>query len=216
MFTKEFAVMAERQPVVIWPMDFPEAPLIEWAKEFLRPEVTFVDIGAHVGTYALSYAPLCKAVYAFEPQRLTFCRLCAGISLNRLTNVYPKNVALADSSRSAELKIISTDGGGSSIKNLTSNINPIGTEIVECRTLDSYALESVGFIKIDVEGAELEVLKGATNTIQAYKPKILMEVWDDDSYAAHRKELSVYLEGIGYKHTVVAGFSYMWVCEPKL
>lgn len=202
-------------PLVIWPGEFPEGPLIEWGKQFLKPDGIFVDVGAHVGTYTLSYAPLCRAVYAFEPQRITFCHLCTGITLNGLNNVHPKNIALSDSSGEADLRIISSDGGGSSIKALPSNINPMSMEKVECRRLDSYALSGVIFMKIDVEGAELDVLKGAANTIKTDKPKILMEVWTEDWYTAQRKELAAYMAEIGYKCIVVSGYPHMWLCEPK-
>jgi FkbM family methyltransferase len=204
-----------QKPTVIWPGEFPEASLIAWAKQLIKGD--FVDIGAHVGTYSLSYAPHCGKVYAFEPQRMTFYRLCAGIIMNRCTNVYAHNVALVgpDSPITMELKIISDDGGGSSVMSLPTNKQPLGTERVECRTLDSYELINVGLIKIDVEGAELEVLKGAKKTLARCHPKLLVEVWNDDWYAQQRKDLDVFLKSEGYKWQPVLGYPHMWICEPK-
>lgn len=209
-------VEAMHQPTVIWPGDFPEAALISWAKQLLDPNKEFVDIGAHVGTYALTYAPICTKVHAFEPQRMTYYRLCTGIVMNRLTNVYAHNVALTKPGiLSTELKIISTDGGGSSIVNLPSNRTPLDTETVECRTLDSYKLTNVGLIKIDVEGSELDVLRGGVETIRKCRPKLLVEVWVDDWYTAKRDELRAFLKAEKYHAQPIAGFPHMWVADPR-
>jgi len=53
----------------------PEAPLIDWATQFIALDETFVDIGAHVGTWTQHFALKCKQVHAFEPQQTTYERL---------------------------------------------------------------------------------------------------------------------------------------------
>jgi FkbM family methyltransferase len=193
----------------------PEKSLIDWTKkELLNRNKAFVDIGAHVGTYALSFAPHCSQVYAFECQATTYYHLCAGIALNGATNIQAHRVALSSSRGSSELRIISTDGGGSSICSLPTNSAPLGTERVKVKTLDSYKLRNVGLIKIDVEGNELKVLKGAIKTLKKNNyPKILFETWPDKWYETQKTELSNYLRELGYKVLPISGYSQMFLAE---
>jgi FkbM family methyltransferase len=69
---------------------------------------------------------------------------------------------------------------------------------IPLRTLDSFQFEKVGFIKIDVEGHELEVLRGAAKTIQRYHPHLLIEVREDNLM-----QLSALLNDWGYAQTTL-------------
>jgi FkbM family methyltransferase len=73
------------------------------------------------------------------------------------------------------LNVVSRDGGGSSLHRLDEPL--LGTEQINVNTLDSYGLSGVGFVKMDVEGNELEVLRGGRETLmQSGFPPILMEI----------------------------------------
>ncbi len=75
----------------------PEFALIRWALQFLPSAGhTFLDVGAHVGTWSLLFAQQCRHVHAFEPQRSTFHRLCGGIALSGAQNVTAHRLALSD------------------------------------------------------------------------------------------------------------------------
>jgi FkbM family methyltransferase len=195
----------------------PEASLIEWSLTDVLPKgKTFIDIGAHVGTYALSFARQCPQVFAFECQENTYYHLCAGIALNGLKNVVAHRVALSDGSESSgELRIISVDGGGSSVvSDLPTHRRPLTTERVELRTLDSFGLENIGLIKIDVEGGELAVLRGAVETLQRNDyPKILFEAWPDEWYAERKVELFDFLKKLGYTIIPILGYPQMFLAE---
>lgn len=145
-----------------------ESSLIDWCKQFLKPDKSFLDIGAHTGTYALSLAPYCTRVEAFEPQRATYYSLCGSIALSNLTHkVQAHNFGLGseDQVGAQKLNIVSQDGGGSSL--WTSSQHPtLRTEIIEVKTLDSLGLSNIGFVKMDVEDNELSVLKGAQETFR--------------------------------------------------
>lgn len=159
-----------------------EKSLIKWSvTNFKNPEKVFLDIGAHMGTYAVNLAKFFHHTHAFEAQRETYYCLAGNVALNGLTpKITAHQVALTshdDKGKTMELKIVSDDGGGSSIKNLANNTNPIETEKVETKALDDYQLDNIGFIKIDVEGAELDVLKGAVNTLKRNDyPPFIFEV----------------------------------------
>ena len=188
-----------------------ERGVIYWCLEnFIQPDRVFLDIGAHVGTYTLVCAPRALHTYAFECSPKTFCYLAANLALHGLEyKVSPISCALGESEGSLDYIIRSNDGGGNGIKVLNSGDTTLPKVKVHVRTLDSFHMESVGFIKMDVEGAELEVLKGARETLERYKPPILFESWGewktDVDARGLRSELFSYLSTIGYKVQPVSG-----------
>lgn len=143
-----------------------ECQLIEWCKQFCKKDRLFLDIGAHTGTYSISLSDQCSEVHCFEPQRSTYYALCGGVALSNLRNIVCHNVGLGSEPQVGErtLHIVSTDGGGSTIHEPASGV--LKTETIEIRTLDSFGLKNVGFIKMDVEENELFVLQGATRTLE--------------------------------------------------
>ncbi|MBU6446990.1 MAG: FkbM family methyltransferase, partial [Verrucomicrobia bacterium] len=188
-----FFVMKGNNPTADWILNtgIPEKSLIEWCKTQCDKTKIFVDIGAHMGTYALSLAPFCKEVHAFECQQMTYYQLCGGIALNEYYNVQAHQCALGkseDNEKIMSLKIISEDGGGSSICNLPTNQQCLREERVKVRSLDSFHLENIGFMKIDVEGAEIDVLKGAEKTLQnSGWPPFIFEAWPDPWFAQQKE-----------------------------
>jgi len=176
-----------------------ECQLIEWCKQFCSKDKVFLDIGAHSGTYSISLADGAKEVYSFEPQRMTYYSLCGSVALSGKENVTCLQVGLGspDQVGRQTLKIVSNDGGGSSLHS-TSGI--LREESIEIKTLDSYGLENIGFIKMDVEENELFVLKGGLETIRRnHFPTILFESNFDN------KELFDYIRSIGYKDIIQVG-----------
>jgi FkbM family methyltransferase len=154
-----------------------ESSLMEWAKQFCSKEKVFLDIGAHTGTYSICLAPLVKHVISFEPQVQTYYALCGSVALSNLYNVTCMNIALGDKTQTGVSKLLirSEDGGGSSLLPI-DGATIIGEENVNVETLDSYQLSNIGFIKIDVEFNEINVLKGAVETLKRNNlPTLLFE-----------------------------------------
>ena len=152
-----------------------EKYIIESVKQFCSTDKNVLDIGAHSGTYSISLADNSKQVYAFEPQRMTYYTLCGSVALSNCTNVTCINVGLGSEDQVGKktLNIVSPDGGGSTLE---AREKVLATEEVEIKTLDSFNIENIGFIKIDVEENELNVLEGAVVTLEKSNyPKILFE-----------------------------------------
>lgn len=189
----------------------PEHSLILWVKEnFLHPEWAFVDAGAHLGTYSLHFAPHVRAVYAFEPQRTTYHRLCGGIALNGYTNVCAFHTALGDRDGRAQLKLQGDEGGLSTIASGIPHAEHFPVEEVPVNMLDWYALEKIGLMKIDVEGSELAVLRGARQTLERSGfPRLLVEVWTDAWFTEQREAVRAELERIGYKLDAIPNYPHM-------
>jgi FkbM family methyltransferase len=170
-----------------------EKNLISWTKILCSKDKIMLDIGAHTGTYTISLAEHCKHVYAFEPQKMTYYSLCGSVALSNITNVTCINYGLGSEEQVGTkiLNIVSDDGGGSTLHN--NNYNILKTEEIEIKTLDSFNIDNIGFIKIDVEDNELQVLEFAQNTLKnSNYPKILFEMNN------YNTKLTDFLKGLKY------------------
>jgi FkbM family methyltransferase len=177
-----------------------------------EPDGIVLDIGANLGTFCV---PLAKKVskhtyHAFEPQRIIHYQLCANTFINGLDNVHCHNFGLSDKEERLMLTMpdYASEGniGAFSIdKEVRENEYECTTEgrkePMVVFTLDSGAHKNVRLIKIDVEGHELEVIKGGIKTIKANNyPPIIFEAWTwKPWYQEKRKSLLEYLEGHGYE-----------------
>jgi len=128
---------------------------------FLRKGDVFFDVGANIGSYTVLAASLKKAkVMAFEPVPLTFEKLNLNVKLNQLEELVTLHNA-AIGSRKSEL-FFSTDQG---TLNHVVNENYANSVRVDVLSLDKIHKETPILIKIDVEGFETEVIKGAANLL---------------------------------------------------
>jgi len=158
---------------------------LAFVDRFLRPGMTFLDIGANDGLYA-TLASKCVGphgtVWAFEPSSRELSRLERNLELNHLTvRVFP--LALADSNGTAELRVAPYGHEGlNTLGSFVHEIDAGGGEKVQLARLDDILeknpLAHLDFIKLDVEGAELRVLKGALSALQRYRPVLLFELSD--------------------------------------
>lgn len=129
--------------------------------DYCRPGDTVIDVGANIGEVAIVCGQSVGQsghVFAFEPHPRTYRFLVGNLSFNRCTNVSPRNVALGEADGMIRLSDDKRDD--------MNRIDVTGTIPVVMTTLDSAVPPSaVAFLKVDVEGAELGVLRGATQTI---------------------------------------------------
>ncbi|MEQ8735773.1 MAG: FkbM family methyltransferase [Rhodospirillaceae bacterium] len=134
-----------------------------------------LDVGANKGVYTWLLADLASHVHAFEPNPKAYQWLDRSLPKN--VSAYP--LALSDTNGQSTL-FLPQRGRGYSNQMGSLNRNkaesPHATVPVDVKTLDSFAFENVGFIKIDVEGFEAEVLRGAKETLKRCKPTLLIEL----------------------------------------
>lgn len=146
------------------------------ALSYVRDWSLAVDAGAHVGFWALDMAARFKQVHCFEAAPDTY--KCLMKNLEDLPNVTTHHIALGHESGSVTIHEREKRRKGTNSPHQSGSrwVKPEqfgGT--VAMRTLDSYALPSCGFMKIDVEGFEEFVLRGAKHLIKQFRPVIIME-----------------------------------------
>jgi FkbM family methyltransferase len=129
-----------------------------------------VDIGANLGRTVVPLARKAGHLYAFEPQPRMFELLKENIAQNDLTNVTAKHMALGAAFGSAGVPGTDYDKPG----DFGGCTLTLGDD-VKVATLDSFNLDKCHFIKVDVEGMEADVLRGAEETIKRCKPILYVE-----------------------------------------
>ena len=170
---------------------------VEMFDALLTAESVALDVGANIGAHTVPMAKKARFVVAIEPQRLIFQTLCANIALNRLKNVQALHAAVGAESGVVSLPVLDPDQennfGGYSIPVMANHDVP--SDQVAIVPIDSMEFARVDFMKIDVEGMELEVLKGATKTIQEHR--LVLYVKNDRK--ENSEALKAYIKELGYE-----------------
>jgi FkbM family methyltransferase len=183
-----------------------------------QPDGIAVDAGAYIGLHTVSMSRSFRSVHAFEPQRGIYQVLNGNLALNGCTNVTAHNVALYDRAGAMRLSpeerqevptpMLDGQPDYAQISNaaaLTFEVADSGSGEVRAVPLDDLALEGVALIKVDTQGADLRVLRGAEGTIRRCRPSILFE-WERDLSIQHGATLEDYhkfFSGLDYDLTVL-------------
>ena len=144
---------------------------------------TVIDVGANLGEVALNAAKLVGTggkVYAFEPFPANYKKLAANLELNSFANLFIFNKGLGNEPHKVAMVAEENNAG---MNRIASGAELGKTDaLVEIIKLDDFVrekgLSSVDLIKIDVEGYEMNVLKGGIETIKQFRPKLFVEVID--------------------------------------
>lgn len=170
-------------------------------RRHLRPDMTFIDVGANKGDFTLLAARLAGnsgRVISIEPEPENRSMLQRSIALNEYANIRVMQVALSDGDGTAKLQIGATSGAHT----LSPEFNGSRTVEVPTRTLDGVVAEqqlaSVDMIKIDVQGLELAVLRGAIQTLRA-SPRIIL-LLDLPKQSEKRRAIGEYLAQFGFTY----------------
>jgi FkbM family methyltransferase len=140
-----------------------------------------IDAGANAGLVAIPIAKTLAnrsgTVHAFEPQRLIYYSLCGSVALNDIENLFVYNKALGAAIEKVEVAPLDygkvQDFGTFSLSEQSAH----ASEQVDVVTIDSLNLPRLDFLKIDVEGMEIDVLMGGIRTIQQFVPWCWIEYW---------------------------------------
>ena len=174
--------------------------------------LSFVDIGSNAGYYSI----LCRKlnsnseIHALEPHPTTFTYLQKQIALNTSDNVSTHQLCISDNKGTSEFFFSNQGFGNSSLRQLDHNEHT-QTVCVDTLTFDefvsSYVHTPPDFIKCDVEGAELLVLKGALRVLETSYPILQLELlrkWSS-SFDYHPNDVISFLSRLGYSCFTVNG-----------
>lgn len=201
-------------------------------KKIIKPWMHCIDVGANCGffTYKMSLLAGARgAVYSFEPLKHAYAQILRFKEIYNLNNITTFNVALSDKTGNIKMEIPFVNGRQISglahikgekrkahprFKNILKNYKETAVDIIETKvtTLDALFADipRVNFIKIDVEGLEHRVLRGAQKIIAAHRPIIQCELfWGND------KKVISFLKEKGYKRYVLDGVEYISYFFPK-
>ena len=176
---------------------------------FLQPGMTVFDIGAHHGLYTLLASKLVGPsgrVYAFEPSPRERRKLSLHVRLNLCRNVRLEGFALGEQAGEAEFFVVEGRETGCNSLRPPAVQEPTKALRVRVASLSDFLvwqhIERVDFIKMDVEGAELAVLKGAGHLLERPpRPVILAEVYDirTEPWGYRAREIVTFLQQRGYR-----------------
>lgn len=172
----------------------------EWAllEQLVKPGMTVVEAGANIGTHSVPLARRCfpGPLYLFEPQQRVFQILCANLALNDIANAFAYPEACAEASGFVVVPPLDygaqNNFGGVSVQ---AEAEGVLGQRVRATPLDALQLAACHLIKIDVEGFEAQVLRGAAQTIARHRPVLYVE----NDRQAHQQEVISLIAGMGYQ-----------------
>lgn len=173
-----------------------------------------IDAGAWIGDFSAYAASKGATVYAFEPTNESFQLLCKTKALNnvKVGGIHPVPKGLSDSECEMFISISNNNSLANSFVFKQDNLN----EKISVTTIDNFVEEKnltrVDFIKADIEGAEREMLKGATNTLKKFAPKLAICTYHlpDDPQVLERiiKEANPDYKVVHLRHKLFAAVQY--------
>jgi FkbM family methyltransferase len=170
-------------------------------RQLVKPGMTVVEAGANIGAHTVMLARACAPgrLIAFEPQQRAFQLLCANLTMNEVANVTAYPEALGAAAGVVELPLVDYGQPGN-----FGSVSPRPAEaaaepwreglMVRLRPLVALDLPACHFLKVDVEGWEAGVLRGAARTIARCRPLLYVE----NDRAAQQAELIALIDALGY------------------
>jgi FkbM family methyltransferase len=167
---------------------------------FVPDNGTMIDAGANFGYFSIFL--ICRPnftgqIHAFEPSSRGFRDLLTFLAhVDHLGQIRPYRLALGNRQGTLTLHQGQSDGLSTTVLAMANRAERVETsEDVPVRRLDDLSIHSVDLIKIDVEGAELQVLEGADSTLRTCRPAVVFESWlsyDDSGVFAILKDLGYF------------------------
>lgn len=183
-------------------------------KRLIRPGDIILDIGANIGFHSLYFSTLTGAkgkVIAIEPVNQNFSALKNNVVLNGFDNIITIQKALANEKKEIQIHIDPEAKNPGAFSLLEGGIKNTSISCVKGDDLvDELGFKRIDFIKIDVEGYELEALKGLTLTIESNRPTIIFEY--DRTYqlkALHAPDaIFLFISSFNYRFECIDGYGH--------
>ena len=185
-----------------------ENHLLEYLEKFIKQkipnsrELCVLDIGANIGNHSIFFSDLFETVYSFEPNPLTYevLKINSKYACDR-KNIKAFKLGISNKNKKVYFRNNLFNSGNSSIiseEDFNKNKNnAFKVDVVSLDNIDLLEGRKIGLIKIDIEGHELNALKGAENLIKKHKPIIFFEQ-EKKVFKNGRTEVINYLSTLGY------------------
>ena len=183
---------------------------LQLLKKIIIPETDTIDVGVYRGVYSYEMAKYSKMVHAFEPNPIIFKDIELNLS-KIIKNINFYNFALSDNENKVLLKVPIRNKNydkdnyeeyyqmGRATIHEQNVMGDIETFEIKSKKLNNFTFSNrISFIKIDVEGHEMSVIKGAENTIKQYKPTLLVEIEEKHSKQKVLDSIN-YINSLGYE-----------------
>ncbi len=168
---------------------------------YLRGEDSFLDIGANIGVYTILAASKITSgpIYSFEVLPKNYARLEENLKINHLQQVKIYSLAVSNFTGTTALHLADGDSMSFITTEATDNTVVVPTDTLD-NLLQHESLNNLTLAKIDIEGAELLALKGATSLLQKQLPQVwIMEINDSvNNFAYQKEDLINFLQDYGY------------------
>ncbi|MCF8486207.1 MAG: FkbM family methyltransferase [Rhodobacteraceae bacterium] len=201
------------QRVILRRRAFYEAKLLSLIQTtgVIGPEVTVCDIGANIGNHSIFFGKVLQAkrVLAFEPLPHCYETLCRNLDLNGLSNALAYNCMVGAKSGRGDIARFNPRNLGSTVFVAAKN-GPIPMVALD-DLMDAEEMQGLGFIKVDVEGMQMDVLNGAKKLIKTFRPVMWIEILGKDKSAAATMKL---MESLGYMATPIGGTNHLFTPKP--
>ncbi|MFZ3047945.1 MAG: FkbM family methyltransferase, partial [Desulfatirhabdiaceae bacterium] len=156
-----------------------EPHMVELFKSLIGPDEIILDIGANIGLTSILFSSFALKVYAFEPSPTTFRILKENLLRANADNVQAINIGCGEREEQLSITFSTNNRSGGFVSDKIQIKEGHITEQIQINSLDHLFGgdgERITFIKIDVEGFETEVIKGARALLEKFKPVIIMEL----------------------------------------
>lgn len=175
--------------------------------KYLKDRKSVVIAGGNCGMYVRMYANLFDVVWAFEPSPIPFHCM---VNNNTTDNVVKMQLALGDQNKMISLNKQYENSSGY-LNIAVHKIDPRDSieNFIPMIKLDTLNLPSCSFMQLDVEGYEGNVIRGARNTIEKFRPVIAAE-------NGHANDVSSYLKSIDYMQAAQSRADCIWIPKENL
>ncbi len=174
----------------------------KWLLNTLSTPVTFIDIGANIGYYSILVAGQNgqNNVYAFEPSAKNFERLTNNINLNKLQNIITVNKAIGNKNEAVKLYHTEDNNAGMHTLNAQNNIYETVQQIILDEWVTQQNIGAINYIKMDIEGAEMQALQGMQHILTTQKPTLLIEIANEhlSRFNTNSAAIHAFLQQFGY------------------
>jgi FkbM family methyltransferase len=201
-----------------------EPNILERIQQYVKPGAIALDVGAYIGTHTLAMARAAGPsgrIHAFDPSAEAVTQLERNLLLNSIENVTVHQLALGAESTVGFIGELDKNNAGA---NVACTQADIASGNLHCKSianvergfemvrLDDLDIRNISFVKIDVEGHELDVLTGGEKTFARDRPVVIIEIWTDQhrpEAAENKAKVFAVLERLGYEVEQLDSTNYL-------